>query len=107
MASGNPAKAAENSTVKQVRAGIKAGKSATLPITQHTKVTITTTDEDEAEFITRIILANCNMDNEDEFSSFLHAMELYVTLYSATDKARAKRLASALKRTANTVSRCV
>lgn len=100
---GNPAKVADEAAVKAVRAGIRQGKSPVIGVSPSTKVTITTTDEDEAEFITRVLLANIGAgSNEDEFASFLHAFELYVTLYAIKAEHR-PALIKALRRTQGSV----
>lgn len=102
MASGNPAKAADDAVVKQVRAGIRAGKYPKIPLSPTTSIVINSTNEDEAEFITRVVLANVNSQEEDEFTSFLHAIELYSTLH-ALDAGRRKRLLTQLKKMLNAI----
>lgn len=89
MASGNPAKVRSDLVVKEVRKGIAAGKAATLPLTPDTKVTIAGTSEDEAEFITRLILGAMN-PNED-FDQFLNLTGIYTYLFMG-DKRMCKTL---------------
>ena len=95
MTSGNPAKAAVEEAVRQVRAGITNGQSATIALTPDTKVTINTADADEAEFMTRLIVAHRNP--KDDVDQYLNLTCLYAYLFMGDAKYR-KRLLRQFKR---------
>ena len=89
MTSGNPAKAGLNQKVAEVRKAVVAGKQATVALTPETKVTIATSNPDEAEFMVRLIAANRNPS--EDFYQFLNLTGLYTYLFMGDPKMR-KRL---------------
>lgn len=99
--SGNPAKAAlfteEERAVQQIRAGIEQGKGAVVTLTPDTKVTINSTNPDEAEFIARIIIENVNYAGEEKVSSLFGMFMLYFGYLGIDDEKLNQRIIKALK----------
>lgn len=84
--SGNPLKAQEDQIVEQVRAGIRQGKKPKIPLSDTTSIVIESSNEDEAEFISRLILLH-----EKPFTtveSLVGGMSIYVNLYAGTEHAK-------------------
>lgn len=101
----NPKRAAQEELIKEIRKAVRAGKTVNVPMTDKTVVTINSKSEDEAAFIAGVLFANMEAGTGDgDLDTFLHAQQLYSTLYMQHKPYRAK-VVKHLKKMTNDIER--
>lgn len=78
MVSGNPAKAARQATVKEVRQAARAGKTFLLRPWAGTEVTVRTTNPDDAEAVVMALQPGSTFDYTEQARMVLHEIIKHV-----------------------------
>lgn len=85
--SGNPAKAARQRTIAEVRAAVAEGKTATLRPWPDTVVTIKTTNPDYAESVVSFIeIMDPKSRDLNNVAAMTHLFSLFLNAYATDEK---------------------